>query len=113
MKFKTFTFPNEPEQCSVLRERRTVVHTLPKGQWQIEELGQKPLVLRGEAVLTESSQYQALESLFQAGGVGLLITPVHAAFYAYLTALERIHEPVENYVRCRFTFVQAPEGDTP
>lgn len=113
MQYKTFVFPHEPTQCTVLRERTTVVHSLPKGGWKVEELGVKPLVIRGEAVLTGYEEYHALEELFRAGGCGLLTTPVHTGFYAYLTELERIHEPVEGYIRCRFAFLEAPEGDTP
>lgn len=113
MQYKSFVFPHEPTECTVLRRRTTVTHSLPKGGWKVEELGEKPLVIRGEAVMTEYEQYSALETLFREGGCGLLTTPVLTGFYAYLTELERIHEPVEDYIRCRFEFVEAPEGDTP
>ena len=110
MSYKTFTWPNNPTTFSVSEKRRTVQHPLLDGTWCTQEFGCAPRVFTGEGVFYGTAAYTdylSLEGLVRAGGAGVLTHPQWGAISACLTALELTQEPKENYVRYRFTFVEA------
>ena len=110
MSYKTFTWPNNPTTSSVSEKRRTVHLPFFYVMLCTQEFGCAPRVFTGEGVFYGTAAYTdylSLEGLFRAGGAGVLTHPQWGAISARLTALELTQEPKENYVRYRFTFLEA------
>ena len=64
----------------------------------------------GEGVFFGETAYESLrtlEALLAQGGAGALTLPHVGTLQAVLTELEGEQEPRENFVRYRFTFVEA------
>ena len=110
MSYKTFTWPNNPETVSVTGGRCTVQNHLMNGSWVTQEFGNAPRVYSGEGIFAGSGAYAsflALQTLLRAGGAGTLTHPQWGSVSAYFTALEAVQEPRENFVRYKFTFLEA------
>ena len=110
MRFKTFVWPHNPSAYSVSYDRKQAVHELPMGDDQIQDLGKRPRIMKGEGAFYGPDAYrtfQALARLFDEGTPGVLIHPVWETSLAYLTQLELLQEPRADYVRYRFTFREA------
>ena len=107
MRFKTFTWPHNPEMYTVELRRRIAVHEVPFGGCVMQELGSSYRALKGEGVFAGSGayvQFQELEAVFQEEGPGLLVHPVWRTERAYFAALEAVEEPLPDFVRYRFEF---------
>ena len=48
MRYKGFTWPNNPKTYTISCERQTAVHKIPMGGFVVQDLGQTSTVLRGE-----------------------------------------------------------------
>ena len=97
MQFRNFIWPNEPSSLRVTSRRRTALLEEPGGGWTLQDLGTAARTVTGEGVFFGETAYESLRTL-----EALLGT-----LQAVLTELEGEQEPRENFVRYRFTFVEA------
>lgn len=107
MRFKSFTWPHNPEVYSVEYRRRIAIHQVPFGGCVMQELGGSYRVLKGEGVFAGEGAYQRFHQLaevFREEGPGLLVHPVWPAERAYFASLEVSEEPLPDFVRYRFEF---------
>ena len=110
MQFRNFTWPNEPSSLRVTSRRRTALLEEPGGGWTLQDLGTAARTVTGEGVFFGETAYESLrtlEALLAQGGAGALTLPHVGTLQAVLTELEGGQEPRENFVRNRFTFVEA------
>lgn len=110
MQFCNFTWPNEPSSLRVTSRRRTALLEEPGGGWTLQDLGTAARTVTGEGVFFGETAYESLrtlEALLAQGGAGALTLPHVGTLQAVLTELEGEQEPRENFVRYRFTFVEA------
>ena len=110
MRFRNFTWPNEPSSLRVTGRRRTAMLEEPGGGWTLQDLGTAARTVTGEGVFFGEAAYESLrtlETLLAQGGAGALTLPHVGTLQAVLTELEAEQEPRENFVRYRFTFVEA------
>ena len=80
------------------------------GGWTLQDLGTAARTVTGEGVFFGETAYESLrtlEALLAQGGAGALTLPHVGTLQAVLTELEGEQEPRENFVRYRFTFVEA------
>ena len=115
MRFKEFTWPHNPEVCTMEYRRRVAVHQVPFGGCVMQELGSSYRVLKGEGVFAGEGAYQRFRELaevFRSEGPGLLVHPVWQTERAYFAALEAVEEPLPDYVRYRFEFWEDCGGGT-
>lgn len=113
MRFKSFTWPHNPEAYTVERRRRIAVHEVPFGGCVMQELGGSYRVLKGEGVFVGSgayAQFKELAEVFQQEGPGLLVHPVWQTERAYFVSLEAVEEPLPDFVRYRFEFWEDGDG---
>lgn len=111
MKFKTFTWPNNPTTCHVTQGRRIVQHQYLDGTWCTQEFGNAPRVYSGEGVFFGASavaNFHVLLSLFRTGGMGMLRHPHWGTINVYPQELEYTLEPEEQCIHYRFSFLEAP-----
>ena len=115
MQFRNFTWPNEPSSLRVTSRRRTALLEEPGGGWTLQDLGTAARTVTGEGVFFGETAYESLrtlEALLAQGGAGAHLVGMPAPgmqhqLQAVLTELEGEQEPRENFVRYRFTFVEA------
>lgn len=110
MQFRNFIWPNEPSSLRVTSRRRTALLEEPGGGWTLQDLGTSARTVTGEGVFFGETAYESLrtlEALLGQGGAGALTLPHVGTLQAVLTELEGEQEPRENFVRYRFTFVEA------
>lgn len=110
MQFRNFTWPNEPSSLRVTSRRRTALLEEPGGGWTLQDLGTAARTVTGEGVFFGETAYESLrtlEALLAQGGAGALTLSHVGTLQAVLTELEGGQEPRENFVRYRFTFVEA------
>ena len=109
MQFRNFIWPNEPSSLRVTSRRRTALLEEPGGGWTLQDLGTAARTVT-EGVFFGETAYESLrtlEALLAQGGAGALTLPHVGTLQAVLTELEGGQEPRENFVRYRFTFVEA------
>ena len=107
MRFKSFTWPHNPEVCTVELKRRIAVQRVPYGGCVLQDLGRNFRVMRGEGVFAGEGAYEQFRSLaavFQESGPGLLVHPVWQTERAYFVSLEMTEKPLPDYVRYSFEF---------
>ena len=109
MRYKTFTWPNNPRTYSISYERQTAVHKIPLGAYAMEDLGRTCRVMRGEGEFYGPDAYanfKKLASVFYEGGAGNLFHPVWMTTSAHFTQLQLRQEPRKDYVAYSFTFLE-------
>lgn len=107
MRFKTYTWPYNPETYSVTYQRRMAAHKAPFGECCMQEMGKAYRVMRGEGTFAGADAYQEftkLAEVFADEGPGLLTHPVWPAAGAYFVSLQLTEEPLPDYVRYAFEF---------
>lgn len=107
MRYKTFTWPNNPTYYTLRQERVVANHKIPFGGCVLQDLGATCQVMEGEGVFTGPSAYEdftRLNSLFLEGGPGILVHPIWASSNVYLVKLTLREEPRADYVSYSFTF---------
>ena len=112
MRYKGFTWPNNPKTYTISCERQTAVHKIPMGGFVVQDLGQTSTVLRGEGEFYGAGAYETYQSLlaaFSSGGAGVLVHPVWQCGAAWFTRLHLTQEPREDYVAYSFEFCDAGE----
>ncbi|MCI8619287.1 MAG: hypothetical protein HFG44_04355 [Oscillospiraceae bacterium] len=110
MKFKTFTWPNNPERYEVEFVRPIEYRKNDAGQEVFAGLGGNCRTMKGFGVFVGSSAYadfKKLEALLYENTAGTLIHPVWQSSKVFFTRLKLVQEPVENYVAYEFTFQEA------
>lgn len=111
MKFRDFTWPNNPATCRVTANHRVVQHQYLDGLWCTQEFGNAPRVFSGEGVFfgdSASASLQSLLSSFRQGGMGMVQHPQWGTINVYPQNLEYWLEPEENCIHYRFSFLEAP-----
>lgn len=107
MRYKNFTWPNNPTEYHWELRRKLVSHKIPGGGYVLEDLGQAERILRGSGVFVGEKAYEHMKRLVEVylrEGPGMLYHPVLELQQAYFTELELTEEPRENYVAYRFSF---------
>ena len=110
MRYKSFTWPHNPKTYTISCERRTVVQKIPLGGFVVQDLGQTCTVMRGEGEFYGAGAYQsfqALLSVFEQKGEGVLAHPAWSCAGAWFTRLQLTQEPREDYVAYQFEFCEA------
>lgn len=113
MRYKNFTWPNNPKNYTLHAEKSAPVHQIPFGGFCVQELGSRVIELRGEGEFFGKDAYDdfcRLLAVFRAGGAGALRHPVWQCDAAYFTELSLMQEPRRDYVCYRFCFCQAAEN---
>lgn len=113
MRYKDYVWPHNPATYSISYERQIAVHKVPFGRYCTQDLGMTCRVMRGEGEFAGAdaySEFKRLATLFYGGGPGLLIHPVWQASSAYFTALRLEQEPLPDYVRYSFEFLEKFDG---
>lgn len=113
MRFKDYTWPHNPESYRIRYARRMAVHRAPYGRCTMEDLGMSYRVMEGEGTFSGVGAYdefKKLASVFYESGPGVLVHPVWMTTRAYFTDLEVVQEPLPDYVRYRFAFLEPGEG---
>lgn len=107
MRYKTYTWPHNPETYEITWERKLAVHKLPYGRYCLQDLGPGCRVMRGEGTFSGQSAYQEFQKLigvFEEGGAGLLVHPVWRSASAHFVRLELREQPLPDYVHYAFEF---------
>ena len=114
MRYKTFTWPNNPGHYTLSCERLTAAHKIPMGDYCVQDLGRSCTVLRGEGEFfgpDAYEQFRALTEVFRSAGAGELRHPVWRCSRAVFTRLELAQEPREDYVAYSFEFCEGTPMD--
>lgn len=109
MRYKDFTWPNNPRSYTISYERPLALHKIPQGAYALEDLGRSCRVMRGQGEFYGPQAYETFKKLatvFYDDGPGTLFHPVWMTTSAYLTELQLRQEPEEDYVAYSFTFVE-------
>jgi len=107
MRYKTFTWPHNPETYSIVWQRRTAAFKIPFGRCAMQDLGISYRVLRGEGEFAGADAYDCFRRLarvFYQDGPGLLVHPVWQTDRAYFVSLRLTERPLPDYVRYSFEF---------
>ena len=109
MRYKSYTFPHNPRTYTIAFERLTAVHKFPWGRYGVLFWGGGRGGRGGVGLLAGAGAYdefKRLASLFYQDGPGILVHPVWQTASAYFTELSLAEEPLPDYVRYRFAFVE-------
>lgn len=110
MKFKTFTWPHNPETYNLTFDKNYVIHEYPNiNAAEIEFLSLKPRVVRGKGAFFGRSAYSTfkkLEKVYKNKTPGNLIHPNWPTFRATFTHLSLTQVPLPNYVEYEFEFIE-------
>ncbi len=113
MKFRSFTWPNNPHTFTVEHRRALTSRKLPFQAYRIQDMGEDLCVYRGIGEFVGVNAYAdflRLAELFIDGSPGLLTHPVWPAAEVYFASLKLRQEPKENYVNYEFEFWQNSNG---
>lgn len=110
LKYKTYTWPVNPETYSLKFEKNTAIHSYPYTNLnEIEDLGMKPREVSGEGEFIGEGAYEEfkkLASIFYHRGPGPLIHPIWQISNAVFNRLELAQEPTPDYVKYYFGFIE-------
>ena len=113
MRYKSFTWPNDPRTYTLSCQRQTALHKIPMGGFVVQDLGRTGTVMRGEGEFFGAGAYDTFRRLlqvFRQQGPGLLLHPMWQTGSAYFTRLQLTQEPRSNYVAYAFEFCEASGG---
>ena len=109
MRYKGYSWPHNPRVYSIDYERNMAVNKIPFGYYFLQDLGRTRRVMRGEGEFCGEdayAQFGELANVFYEKGPGILIHPLWQTASAYFTELSLAEEPLPDYVRYRFAFVE-------
>lgn len=112
LKFRMFTWPENPEYFSIEAVREPKYTTDFDGTLTYEGLGPLCRVISGRGVfcgVDAVDDFNALAVLMANGELGELVHPVWGTSKVYLTELKLEQESREDYVVYSFTFREANE----
>lgn len=110
LKFKDFTFPENPETMSIQFVRPVLFERKTDGTVEFYGLGPGCRTLTGSGVFFGPLAYTrfiTLSNMVYDSNPGTLELPILQDWSAYLTQVEATQTPTENYVAYRFTFREA------
>ena len=113
MRYKDYIWPHNPAAYSIVYERQVAVHKVPFGRYCMQDLGQGCRVIRGQGEFAGENAYdefKRLASVCYSDGPGLLIHPLWQISNAYFTSLKLEQEPLPDYVRYSFEFLERFDG---
>lgn len=117
LKFKTFTWPINPETCQESFRREPIYSKTSGGQSVFSGMGAMKRVITGSGAFLGAGAYstfQRLSALFAEPAMGTLTHPVWGERTVYFTELQAIQTPKKDYVAYSFTFTEADaEGAIP
>lgn len=110
MRYKTFTWPNNPSECKYNVTKAYAEHKYPElAGVEIEDMDNKAIVLTGSGEFFGDGAYESwkkLVSVFNEHGVGEFFHPIYPDLTkGLMTELTSTLEPREDYVAYTFTFV--------
>ena len=109
MRYKSFTWPNDPRTYTLSCQRQTALHKIPMGGFVVQDLGRTGTVMRGEGEFFGPNAYDSFRRLlqmFQQQDAGLLLHPMWQTGNAYFTQLRLTQEPRRDYVAYAFEFCE-------
>ena len=113
LKFKTYTWPHNPESYAIVFEKDLVAHKYPDMRGaEIEDLDTQNRIITGKGSFSGEGAYEEFKNLaavFYDKGPGALIHPIWQITSAQFKRLQLIQEPRPNYVEYEFEFWE----DTP
>lgn len=113
IRYKTFTFPHNPEKLQINCTGRFARQMLPLLGEKVQELGPRCRTITGEGCLfgpMALEHAQMLEALHQQGGAGSLTLPGCAPIRAFFTELTILWEGDGSAYPYRFTFLEEQAG---
>ena len=114
LKFKEFTWPNDPHTYQETLSREPMYAT-QNGTTSYTGMSSSHRVITGSGVFFGTSAYSDFRDLLavaEENSAGDLIHPLWGQRHCYFTKLELIQEPRENFVSYRFEFTQARSDGT-
>lgn len=109
LSYKTFVWPQNPHTYREVTTRTPVYYT-QDGETYFRGMSGLKRTISGSGVFYGEDayeQYKKLQKLSEDMSAGNLEHPIFGIRYCYLTLLEVLQEPKENYVSYRFEFTQA------
>ena len=113
MRYKSFTWPNDPRTYTLSCQRQTALHKIPMGGFVVQDLVRTGTVMRGEGEFFGPNAYDSFRRLlqmFQQQDAGLLLHPMWQTGNAYFTQLRLTQEPRRDYVAYAFEFCEGSGG---
>ena len=110
LKYKSFTWPENPQQYRVESRRDMMSHVDEAGMQQFDGLGPWKRIITGNGSFLGPEAYNAfkiLQELTMNREAGLLVHPVWGTVSAFLTELVLEQEPRTDYVAYSFVFREA------
>ena len=110
IRYKSFTFPHNPETSTIKCSRSYVKHKYPElAGNELEDFGPNAVVITGNGEFFGSNayaQWKNLYSVFQLNGVGAFFHPVCTQVTrGLMTELQADLEPRPNYVKYSFEVI--------
>lgn len=116
LSYKTFVWPHNPHTYREVTTRTPEYYT-QDGETYFKGMSGLKRTISGSGVFYGEDaydQYKKLQRLAEESSAGNLEHPIFGIRYCYLTLLEVLQEPKENYVSYRFEFTQAlTNGEIP
>lgn len=109
MRFRDFTWRDNPVSLRVASARNVLETKVPYGMTQTEELGQERRKVTGEGYFTGEDcmdVWNSLQETFAQQGPGILQLPGVAPFWALMDSLELIGVQGKELVRYAFSFTE-------
>lgn len=114
MRFKDFTWRDNPVSLRVASARRVGEVSIPYGESRAEELGPQCRRVSGEGYFSGPGcmdDWAALQAAFAQGGPGLLQLPGLGPFWALMDSLELMGAQGKDLVRYAFSFTEWRGGE--
>lgn len=109
MRFKDFTWRNNPTELALELGRNVKETTLPYAGSRLEDLGNVKRRVTGEGYFSGTDcmeQWEALRTVFSLGGPGSLQLPGQKPFLAVMDLLKLLGTPGKELVRYGFSFTE-------
>lgn len=115
LKYKDYTWPVNPETYTLRFEKNTAIHRYPYTNIsEIDDLGVKPREISGEGEFIGEGAYEEFKKLanvFYKKGPGPLTHPIWQISNAVFNRLELAQEPIPDYVKYYFGFIEDTRRD--
>ena len=113
MRFKGFTWRNNPTELSVELGRSVKETALPYGGSRTEDLGETKRRVKGGGYFTGADcmeQWEALRAVFSQGGPGSLQLPGQEPFLAVMDGLRLVGTTGKDLIHYEFSFLESRSG---
>lgn len=114
MRFRDYTWRNNPTALTVSAGRNVRETALPYAGSRMEDLGESKRRIAGEGYFTGEDcwdQWNTLREVFSRGGPGSLQLPGQEPFPAVMDSLKLIGAAGKNLVKYAFTFTEYGAGE--